>query len=136
MKILIKEESLDDLILTEIKNIFEPEGFESYHALQGKTFQIIKPIGDEDAIVLLNWYNCENFTETKWGIYQYDFPKFTLDEIKNICPFVEIHPKELTKLNGFFSDKWVPIFKEWFEKISNEEFKSIIPFSKESLINQ
>ena len=136
MKILITEESLDELILNEIKNIFEKEGLESYHALQGTTFQIIEPIGDEDAILLLNWYSCENIDDYNWGIRQYDFPNLTLEKIKNICPFVEIHPKILNSLNGYFNERWIPIFKKWFEEISNEKVKSIIPFSKESLINQ
>jgi hypothetical protein len=135
MKILIKEESLDELILNVIKNTFQQEGFESYHALQGKTFQIIEPIGDEDAIVLLNWHRCDRIDEHNWGIYQYDFPDLTLEQIKNICPFIEIHPRELGKLNGYFSDRWIPIFKKWFEEISSEKVKSIIPFSKKNLIN-
>jgi len=136
MKILIREESLDELILSEIKNIFQSEGYESYHAHQGKTFQIIEPIGDEDAIVLLNWYSCHQINDHNWGIYQYDFPNLTLKEIKNICPFIEIHPKELSKLNGYFSNKWIPIFKKWFEEISNDKVKTIIPSSSQSLINQ
>lgn len=136
MKILINEESLNELILNEIKNIFQPKGSESYHALQGKTFQIIEPFGDEDAVVLLNWHSCEQINESNWGMYQYDFPDLTLEEIKNICPFVEIHPKNFNKLNGFFSNSWIPIFKKWFEEISNEKVKVIIPFSNQNLINQ
>jgi hypothetical protein len=135
MKIIIREESLDELILTEIKNAFQQDGFESYHALQGKSFQIIEPIGDEDAIVLLNWHSCEKINDQNWGIYQYDFPGLSLQEIKNICPFIEIHPREFNRLNGYFSDRWIPIFKNWFEKISNEKVKTIIPFSNQSLIN-
>ena len=135
MKIIIREESLDELILTEIKNIFQQDGFESYHALQGKSFQIIEPIGDEDANILLNWHSCERINDSNWGIYQYDFPDLTLQEVKNICPFIEIHPREFNRLNGYFSDRWIPVFKNWFKKISNEKVKTIIPFSKQSLIN-
>ncbi len=136
MKIIIKEESLDELILSEIKNMFQREGFESYHALQGKSFQIIEPIGEEDAIVLLNWHSCDEINKFNWGIYQYDLPDLTLEQVENICPFVEIHPRDLNKLNGFFSDKWLPIFKKWFKELSNEQIKSIIPFSSQSLLNQ
>ena len=108
MKIIVKKtqyEKLKKYILYYFETHLTPtEGWESpnhYKDIVNDEMEVFILIDDTSNSFM--WYSiCDN-------------EHLSIPIPEGHCPLVEIPTRAYTSLNGYFSDNWKPLFKEWFE---------------------
>ena len=108
MKYIISENTLEKLIMSHIDKYYNLDDINWTHMedewgdeIEGVEFYIGDYMDDD---TIFRWYGPKYWTDD--NTYK-----------KELSPIVTIEDEKFTnEMTGFFNDKWIPEFKEWFNK--------------------
>ena len=124
MKIIISENRVNQVIRKYLDETFYPDyGWNentrhgSYQEDVDRYGDVVFFINDKDSYIYYGW-NANGVPEDElvdaYGhLYNYK------------CPLLSVYPSVSEKLTSLFGDKWLPVFKEWFEENSGLEVAQI-----------
>lgn len=113
MKFIIKENKLDRAIYLHINMMMNTDEINWHHPYEY----------DEDGYENENPFMIE-FYRGDWDgseysdfIFDYFMPEYySGNSHKEQSPILEIRDENITReLSGFFGNRWIPVFKEWFK---------------------
>ena len=121
MKIIISENRVNQIIRKYLDETFYPDNGWSYpdvYQVGVKHYgDVVFFINDVDSYI---YYGCnanagpeDEFFAGYGHLHNYE------------CPLLSIYPSVGEKLTSLFGDKWLPVFKEWFEENSGLEVAQI-----------
>ena len=135
MKYLITENKFNSSIYKFIDKLFSSEdGNNEIHTLPGvdengeelvDTYDFVNGdyYGDNGSDYIFSWTGKEYY---KSLFEDGTITKFELGRLYSQSPIVEIIDKNaLNQLNGYFGDKWTPVFKQWFKDKTGLDFKTL-----------
>jgi len=134
MKYIITESKLEEIIVNYLNKMYDVNNINSKHPLENdeetdnweedpNRRYFYKGDDEYDDRIFL-WYDKEywdadkiNATDTVTNTVKNYYEKSPTLDFENI--------NDLTILNGYFGDAWVPVFKKWFEDNFGVAVKSI-----------
>lgn len=117
MKIIIKEDKLDDFILKYINDYFDVDNihFTHFEDRDGN------PIGSAIEYYLGDYGD----DHTLFRLYMKDYWKGD-SRFQYLSPILYIEDNSfVNEMNSLFNERWEPIFKKWFKENSGEDVKTI-----------
>ena len=129
MKYIITESKLEEIIVNYLNNMYDVNDISWKY-----------PLENDDEDYAAHWEEDPNRLHFYKGDDEYDDRIFLWydkdywnversDNAKNLyekSPVLDFeNGNDLNKLNGYFGDKWVPVFKKWFEDNFGVPVKSI-----------
>lgn len=108
MKYIISENTLEKVIMNHIDKYYDMDDIHWTHMeddfgneIEGVEFYRGDYMDDD---TIFRWYGSRYWTDD--NTYK-----------KELSPIVTIEDENFTnEMTGFFNDKWIPVFKEWFNK--------------------
>ena len=124
MKVIITENRIDKVIRKYLDDTYYPDyGWNentrhgSYQEDVDRYGDVVFFINDVDSYI---YYGCnanagpeDEFFAGYGHLHNYE------------CPLLSVYPSVSEKLTSLFGDKWLPVFKEWFEENSGLEVAQI-----------
>ena len=124
MKVIISENRIDKVIRKYLDDTYYPDyGWNentrhgSYQEDVDRYGDLVFFINDVDSYI---YYGCnanagpeDEFFAGYGHLHNYK------------CPLLSIYPRVSQELTSLFSDKWLPVFKEWFEENTGLEVAQI-----------
>ena len=121
MKLIISENRVNQIIRKYLDDFFYPDyGWANPDVYQKDVKQygdLLFFINDRDSYI---YYGCnanagpgDEFFAGYGHLHNYK------------CPLLSIYPGVSEKLTSLFSDRWLPVFKEWFEENTGLEVAQI-----------
>jgi hypothetical protein len=124
MKILISENRVNQIIRKYLDDAFTPDYGWGNFLRHGSYQEVVDRYGD--IVFFLNnidsyiYYGCnagagpeDKFFEGYGHLNHYK------------CPLLSIYPRASETLTSLFGDRWLPVFKEWFEENTGLEVAQI-----------
>jgi hypothetical protein len=126
MKILITENRVNQIIRKYLDDSFTPDygWYENMRATDGTYQDDVDKWGD--LVFFINdlasyiYYGCNANAGPEDEFFA---PYGHLHNYK--CPLLSIYPRQSETLTSLFGNKWLPVFKEWFEENTGLEVTQI-----------
>ena len=130
MKYIITESKLDEIIVNYLNKMYDVNDITWKHPLENDEES---DDWDEDPNRLIFYKGDDEYDEYDDRIFLwYDTEYWNVEKSDNSKKFYEKSPvldfengNDLEILNGYFGDKWVPVFKKWFKDNFRIPVKSI-----------
>ena len=124
MKVIISENRIDKVIRKYLDDTYYPDyGWNentrhgSYQEDVDRYGDLVFFINDQDSYI---YYGCnanagpeDEFFAPYGHLHNYE------------CPLLLVYPRESETLTSLFGNKWLPVFKEWFEENTGLEVTQI-----------
>jgi len=123
MKVIISENRVNQIIRKYLDETFTPDygwgnnlRHDSYQEVVDRYGDVVFFINDADSYIYFgcnaNDYGDEYFAD--YGhLHNYE------------CPLLSVYPHQSETLTSLFGNKWLPVFKEWFEENTKLEVTQI-----------
>jgi len=124
MKVIISENRVNQIIHKYLDDAFTPDYGWHNNTRHGSYQDDVDEYGD--IVFFLNnidsyiYYRCNANAGPEDEFFA---PYGRLHNYK--CPLLLVYPRESETLTSLFGNKWLPVFKEWFEENTGEEVAQI-----------
>jgi len=113
MKYIITESKLEEIIVNYLNKMYDVNNIDLFHPM---AYDDDEEWEDENTIIFYETDDVDSEDYDNECFTRYDCDYFdSNDENSKYCPIVSVDDKYIRILDGYFADKWVPVFKKWFE---------------------